>query len=145
MRVDEQTGGEVAEGDVADQTVDEGLERLPAVQGGGLHASKRHIDVGDLEHIPAADLERSRHHLAHRGARGPGGPDEGADARSHDERRPKAALFEGAEDADVGQPLEAATAQNQCKRSFFVHVLPHLQVGGVLLGPSRNCKNRAPP
>ena len=108
------------------------LEWLPAIQGGGLHASEGHIDVRDLEDIAAADPEGARHHLAHRGAGGPGGADEGADARSHDERRCEPALFQCAEDADVGQPFEAATAQNQCKRSFFVHVLPHLQVGGVL-------------
>ena len=55
--------------------------------------------------------------------------DERADARPHDERRSQPAFFEGAEDADVGQPFEAATAQNQCKRTFFVHVLPRLQLG----------------
>ena len=95
----------------------------------GPASSKRHIDVRDLKDIPAPDGEGSRHHLAHRGARGPGGPDEGANARSHDERRNQPAFFQGAEDADVGQPFEAATAQNQCKRTFLVHVLPRLQLG----------------
>ena len=88
--------------------------------------------------------ERPRLHLAHRGPGGPGGPDEGADARPHDQGRHQPALFQRAEDADVGQPFEAAAAQHQCKRSFLVHSLAPSPVGGVLYGLDENCKNRAP-
>src|SRR5881396_3308524 len=112
---------QVLERAVAQQAVDEALQRLAPEQGRGPHALERHVEVGDDEHVLALERQRDLAQLGHALAGRPRGAHEGPYARAHDVRGREAALGERLEDADVGEPLHAAAAQHQCEAGFRLH------------------------
>ena len=92
--------------------------------GGGMHPAEGHVGVGYLEHVAPLDPEGPLPHLRGRHPRGPGCGDQGAHARPDDQIGSEPALLERPEHADVGQPLEAAAAQNQGELRRLFHRLP---------------------
>ena len=54
-------------------------------------------------------------------AGGPGGPDQGADARPDDVRRLVPVLHERLQHAHVGQALHAPAAQDECEACVEIH------------------------
>ena len=126
--VDEEAALEIAEGDVADEARDQRLERLAAVEGRRQQPPERHVHAGHLEHVAPPDLERPRLHLRGVAPGRPGGADQRPDARPHHQARHQPALLERAEHADVGEPFEAAAAENQGEGSVRVHSLAPVEV-----------------
>ena len=141
--VDQQAARELPEGDIADEGADQLVQRLPAVEGGGEQAPQRHVHPGHLEHVPPAHRKRVGLHLVHGGAGGPRRADQGSDARPDHEAGDEVPLLQRAQYADVGQPLEAATAEYQGERTVRVHSLAPAEVTSVTYAQTR-CKNRAP-
>src|SRR5215211_2658839 len=126
--IDQDPALEIVERHIADQTGNQGFEWFAAVQGRGKQSTKGYIGSGDLEHIAAPNQTGSGFHLAggHPGC--PRGGNERSDAGSDHEIRHQTSLFKSLEHADVGEPFEATTAENQCKRAIRYHRLALLKV-----------------
>jgi hypothetical protein len=140
--VDEESTGQVVEGDVTDQAADENFERLPPVDRRSHEPAEGDVGAGDLEDVAPAHGTGAGLHLSQGNARGPGRADERADARPDHQAGDEAVLFQRAKHADVGEPLEAAAAEDQGKRSVLTHSLAPAKVGCVTYALPR-CKNHA--
>ena len=136
-RVDQQAAGQVAEGDVADEASDQELQRLAPVERRGLQAAECDVGVGDLEDVPPPHGPGSGLHLSERNAGGPRRSDQRPDARPHHQARHEPVLLERAQHADVGEPLEAAAAEDQAEGSFRAHSLAPAKVGCVTYAPTK--------
>jgi hypothetical protein len=68
----------------------------------------------DSEQIPSAQRARALGHLEHTHPTGVGGRDQRADARAREEHGFDPALLQSSNDADMGEPLEAAAAKDEC-------------------------------
>jgi hypothetical protein len=61
--IDQKPALEIAEGDVPDQTGDEGFERFAAIERWGKEAPESDIRASNLEDVPTADQSGSGLHL----------------------------------------------------------------------------------
>src|SRR3989441_561028 len=120
-RVDDQGIVQLLEGEIADQPLDQGVERLAAEQGGGAHPLERHVGVGDGEDVLAAQVDRDLAQLGDAVARRPRRADQRAHARADDLGRQQAALGESLEHADVREALHAAAAEDETEACAAVH------------------------
>ena len=82
--------------------------------------------IGDLratpnEHVLALDLERSGRHGVGAHAGGPGGSDQGTDARTDDQVRHQATLLQRPEHPDMGKAFQASPTQHQGKLGDLLH------------------------
>ena len=133
--VDQQAAGKIAEGDVAHEAPDQELQRLAPVERGCREPAERDVGVGHLEDVPPPHGPGSGFHLPERDAGGPRRPDQGPDARPHHQARHEPVLLERAQHADVGEPLEAAAAEDQGEGSFRAHSLAPAEVKCVTYAP----------
>ncbi len=112
---------QLLEGDVADEPLEQGVERLAAEQGRGAHPLERHVGVRDGEDVLAAQRDGDLPQLGHAVPRRPGRADERAHARADDVGRQEPALREGLEHADVRQALHAAAAEDESESCVALH------------------------
>ena len=115
--VDQQRVLQIVEGAVAHDGLEQRIERLAPVEGGGVHPAEGHVHVGHAEDVPALHGERTLLHFVERHAGGPGPGHHGAHARAHDHRRLHASLVQRLEHADVSQTLETTATQHQRERT----------------------------
>jgi hypothetical protein len=71
--------------------------------------------MGDPEDVAPDQRQRPVLQFLHRGPGGPGRGNQRSDADAGHQGRLQAALLEGAQHADVGQPLEAAPAEHKAE------------------------------
>src|SRR3989440_353359 len=112
---------QLLEGDVADEPLEQGVERLAAEQGGGAHPFERHVGVGDGEDVLAAQVDRDLAQLGDAVARRPRRADQRAHARADGLGGQEAALGESLEHADVREALHAAAAEDETEACAAVH------------------------
>src|SRR5256884_184357 len=112
---------QLLEGDVADEPLEQGVERLAAEQGRGAHPLERHVGVRDGEDVLAAQRDGDLPQLGYAVPRRPGRADERAHARADDVRRQEPALREGLQHADVRQALHAAAAEDKSESCVALH------------------------
>src|SRR5437016_3113261 len=124
--VDDQTVAQVLEGDVADEAVQQGVERLAAEQGGGAHPLERHVGVRHREDILAHEADGDFMQLGDALPRGPGGAHQRAHARPDDLRRHEPTLGQCLQHADVGDAFHAPAAQHEGELGLIVHVTRRL-------------------
>jgi hypothetical protein len=122
-RIDEEAALDIAEGDVSDQAGYESFEGLAPVECGRKEPAEGNVRASHLEDVTPADQERSRLHLARGHPGRPSRGDERADAGAHNQARHQPPLFQGPEDADVGEPFQATATQDQGKGAIGYHAL----------------------
>jgi len=112
-RRDDEPPGQVGEGEVAEESAHEVVERLGAVQRGRAHPLERHVGVRDVEDVSAPQAEREIRDVADAVARRPRRGDERADAGADDLLGHPAVRLELREGPDVREAAQAAAAEHE--------------------------------
>jgi hypothetical protein len=126
--IDQDSALQIVERDIADEAGYQSFEWFAPIQGRGKQSTEGDIGSGDLEHVPASDQTGSGFHLAGGHPCCPRSGNEGSNAGADHEIRHQAPLLKSLEHADVGEPFEATTAENQGKRAIRYHRLALLKV-----------------
>src|SRR5436305_2933297 len=125
--------------DIADEALEQRVERLAPEQGGGAHPLERHVGVRDGEDVLAAQIDRDLAQLGDAVARRPGSADERTHARADDVRREEAALGESLEHPDVREAFHAAAAENETEACVTLQEIAACPEGefpsNVVVGP----------
>jgi hypothetical protein len=119
--VDQQWPLEILEGALADQTGDELVERLPAVDRRAEHAAERHVGVRHAKHVMPLYFQRAGGHLVGGHPAGPRGSDERTDAGADHQVRHQPPFVQGAEHTDMGETLEASSTEDQGELGGLLH------------------------
>ncbi len=97
----------------ADQPAEQQLQRFPPIDCGCKHPAQCHVGTGNGENVTALHLHCALPHLLVRHAGGPGRGDHRAHAGADDQAGYQAALLERHQHAEMGQPLQSPTTQDQ--------------------------------